>query len=951
MASKRLLLLHRLQKLGIVGLSNWGLRKAQAKSRIPKFKVYRYGLLAVLTALCCVVAVPMVGRTATPRVAANPFISLPNAQSLPLSSTLLASVADSTAQPLPNLAKNPGSLDEQAKTLYLAGRFSEAVTVLQQLLQEYQTNGDLLGQAVVQSNLALNYQQLGRTQEATQAITAALKGVEKTQNSSERSAVWAQSLDVQANLQLAKGEAEQAVATWEQAAALYSQLGDTNRATLTRVNQAQALQALGLYRRSVSTLTTLKQSLHNQPDSLTKASNLLSLGEALRVIGNLEEAEVNLKESLKIAQNLKSSDAIGAAYLSLGNLARTEADQKTAQAQPREAQKKWQAALDLYQQASVTPTTSQTQLQAQLNRLRLLIEMKKWQEAQALYPQLQGQIANLPLGRPSIYAQVNLARSMMKLRTRDEKPSSTPETGAPQEIAQILAVAYQQAEQLSDGRSQAVVLSDLGHLYELQNQWTDAEQLTQRALVLSQQSVNASDIDYEFSWQLGRIFKAQGKYQQAIAAYDEAFERSRSLRGDLVATNPDVQFSFRDSVEPVYRQFVDLLLTPPSREAEPPQQNLQKAREVLEALQVAQLQNFLQQACEEKRLEIDRIIDQKDSQTAVIYPIILDNRLEVMVKLPKEEQLYRSSTEISRDSVAKTLKQFRNTLETESPFAQPVQKAGKTVYDWLIAPFSDRLEAGGIKTLIFVLDGSLRTIPMAALYDGERYLVEKYAVSLVLGLEVRDPEPLQRQNIKVLAAGLTDPPKKFENTYSKLQNVKRELDAINEAKVPVKFILDQAFTGENFQQAMTSNNYQVVHLATHGQFGATRERTYLLVADGAIYVDQLSELFRTRGQSREDAVELLVLSACKTASGNDRAVLGIAGTAVQAGARSVIAGLWSLADDSSVLFSQELYKYLGEPGISRAEALRRTQVAFLKDQNKYQHPRFWAPYVLVGSWL
>jgi CHAT domain-containing protein len=951
MTSKRLVLLHRLQKLGIVGLDNLGLRKTPAKSRLPKFKAYRYGLLAVLTALCCVVAVPMVGRTATSTVVANPSISVVKAQSLPLPSTLLASVADSTAQALPNIAKNAENLDQQAKTLYLEGRFSEAVAVLQQLLQVYQSNGDLLGQAVVQSNLALNYQQLGRTQEATQAIVAALKGVEKTQNSSERSAVWAQSLDVQANLQLGKGEAEQAVATWEQAAALYNQLGDTNRATLTRINQAQALQALGLYLRSVSTLQTLKQSLDKQPDSLTKASNLLSLGEALRVIGNLPEAEVNLKESLKIAQNLKSSDAIGSAYLSLGNLAKTEADQKTAQAQPKEAQKKWDAALDFYKQASDTATTSQTQTQAQLNRLRLLIEMKKWQEAQALYPQLQGQIANLPLGRPSIYAQVNLARSMMKLRSRGEKPSSTAETAAPQDIAQILAVAYQQAEQLADVRSQAVVLSDLGHLYELRNQWTEAEQLTQRALVLSQQSVNASDIDYEFSWQLGRIFKAQGKYPEAIAAYDEAFERSRSLRGDLVATNPDVQFSFRDSVEPVYRQFVDLLLTPPSREVEPPQNNLQKAREVLEALQIAQLQNFLQQACEEKRLEIDRIIDQKDSHTAVIYPIILDNRLEVMVKLPKEKQLYRSSTEISSSSVAKTLKQFKTTLETESPFDKPVQKVGKTVYDWLIAPFSDRLEAGGIKTLIFVLDGSLRTIPMAALYDGERYLVEKYAVSLALGLEVRDPEPLLRQNMKVLAAGLTDPPKKFENTYSKLPNVKLELDAIKDANIPVKFILDQAFTEGNFQQALNSNSYQVVHLATHGQFGATRERTYLLVADGAIYVDQLSELFRTRGQRREDAVELLVLSACKTASGNDRAVLGIAGTAVQAGARSVIAGLWSLADDSSVLFAQELYKNLGKPGTSRAEALRLTQAAFLKDENKYQHPRFWAPYVLVGSWL
>jgi CHAT domain-containing protein len=382
------------------------------------------------------------------------------------------------------------------------------------------------------------------------------------------------------------------------------------------------------------------------------------------------------------------------------------------------------------------------------------------------------------------------------------------------------------------------------------------------------------------------------------------------------------------------------------------QEKLKQAREVLEALQVAELQNYFQQACQDSKIELDRVVarlDQKEQKAAVIYPIILDNRLEVILKLPDRDELYQyPPVRLSKDKVKQTLAEFQTNLRDEYRF-KGVRQSGQIVYDWLIKPVSDRLEASGIKTLIFILDGPLRTIPMSALYDGNQFLVEKYSVSLVLGLEVRDPTPLNHANLKVLAASLTNPPKGFEQ-YGKLPNVNPELDEIQKAGVSLTAVRDENFTSSAFNKQLNQDSFQVVHLATHGQFGADRNSTYILTADKAIYVDELSEMFRNLAGNQAKSVDLLVLSACKTASGNDRAVLGIAGTTVQAGARSAIAGLWSLADASSVKFSQTLYQNLGKPGITRAEALRQAQLALLQEK-RYTHPRYWAPYVLVGAWL
>ncbi|MGQ4647997.1 CHAT domain-containing protein [Lyngbya aestuarii] len=945
----------------------------------PKFlkRPVKYLCLVCLSAWLCVLGLPAIAKGSMPNITA--IQTPPN----------YTSWLQETSEEIPPFLgevraalTQAETVEQQAKNLYQAGRYSEASQLLEQAFQDYQKKGDTIGQAVVLSNLSLSYQHLGTWEEANQAIAQALTLLEQApKNTPSRSAIWAQAWDVQGSLQLAEGKADKAVESWEKSAKLYTQLGDATRATRSRINQAQSLQVLGLYRQAIFTLNNVENDLQSQPDSLTKAENLRSLGDALRGIGRLdcEPSQQNqncarkvLKKSLEMATQLRSQQAIAAANLSLGNVAWAESQIAREQGednpeQCQEANKMARKALELYQQAMAAAIPA-IQTQAQLNYLRLLVELQQWQEAQKLYPQVQQQIANLPPGRSQIYAQVNLAISLGKLSTKNQENGTLTTPGA-QEIDQILTVALQQAERLGDTRSQALVLEEQGQLYEQTQQLPPAQNLTQQALNLSQ-SINASEISYRAAWQLGRIFKEQGKTEDAIAAYTEAYEALKSVRGDLVATNPDVQFSFRKSVEPVYRELVDLLLQPSGgetaltqekqeslKQSQNKQQNLKqaklkKAREVLEALQVAELQNYFQQACKDIKLELDKVVDQRGQnaqKAAVIYPIILDDRLEVILKLPDQEELYQyPPVRLSQEQLKQTLDEFQNNLRDEYKF-RAVRQSGQEVYNWLIKPIRDRLESSDVKTLIFIQDGPLRAIPMSALYDGEKFLVEDYAVVLVLGWEVRDPTPLDRSNMKVLAASLTNPPEGFQQ-YAILPNVNPELDVIKQAGVSVSFIRDENFTKEAFNRKLNQDNFQVVHLATHGQFGADPNSTYILTADGNIKLNQLDDMFRTLRGTQAKAIDLLILSACRTATGNDRAVLGIAGTAVRAGARSAIAGLWSLADSSSVEFTETLYQNLGQPNVTRAEALQKAQLALLNSEN-YFHPRYWAPYVLVGSWL
>ena len=172
----------------------------------------------------------------------------------------------------------------------------------------------------------------------------------------------------------------------------------------------------------------------------------------------------------------------------------------------------------------------------------------------------------------------------------------------------------------------------LAELYEQTQQWEEAKRLTQQALSLVQ-AIRAPEIAYQWQWQMGRLLvkTAQGDYTEAIANYTDAVNTLQSLRQDLVATAQDVQLSFRESIEPVYRELVDLLLKDTAK-ASPSQQqkNLSQARATIEVLNLAELANFFREAC---LIDKPQSIEQIDPTAAVIYPIILSDRLEVILSL------------------------------------------------------------------------------------------------------------------------------------------------------------------------------------------------------------------------------------------------------------------------------------------------------------------------------
>ncbi|MGB7443299.1 MAG: CHAT domain-containing protein [Coleofasciculaceae cyanobacterium] len=850
--------------------------------------------------------------------------------------TLTALAQGTTINPIVETLPDAQELDEQGRAFYDAGEFDAAVKVWQKAAATFEDLGDKLRQAMTLSNLSLAYQQLGEWTLATESVEESLNLLDseyRQNDSSDRMKILAQALDVQGRLQLAKGQAKAAQNTWQQAAEIYILVGDDAGVTRSSINSAIALRSLGLYRRALKTLEEVEETLQNQPDSLLKAAGLRNLGNILRVFGNLDKSQQVLQQSRQIAQRWQSSQDIGAALFSLGNTARAMYDQAQALEKEQEAQHQAQEALTFYQQAATLSTSPTTKLQAQLNQLSLLVDTEQFSATRSLLPQIQSQLLNLPPSRTVVYGWINLAQSLMKMKRGADRGNVTLPS-----VAQILANAIQQAKSLGDRRAQSYALGHLGELYEVNGQWSEAIAFTQQAL---QEATNSPEIAYKWQWQLGRLLKEQGNREEAIAAYSEAYNHLQSLRHDLVAINPDVQFSFREEVEPVYRQLVDLLLQPQGN-LEPTQENLGQARQVIESLQLAELDNFFREACLDAKVDIDQVIDQEDPTAAAIYPIILENRLEVIFKLPNQP-LRHYTTPISQSQVERTLDELWYNL-TQPDTLRKAQSLSQQVYNWLIQPVEKDLAQSEIQTLVFVLDGSLRNIPMAALYDGQQYLVEKYSIAITPGLQLFDPKPLGKEQLNALTAGLTEP----RHGFPPLNNVDDELKQI-QSEIPSHLLLNQQFTTEALQDQM-SQPFPVVHLATHGQFSSNAEETFILAWDEPIKVNDLDTLLQTGNPNSSNVIELLVLSACETAAGDKRATLGLAGVAVRAGARSTLASLWSVDDESTALLMSQFYKELANNQLTKAEALRRAQLALLKHP-QYQRPLFWSPYVLLGNWL
>jgi CHAT domain-containing protein/tetratricopeptide (TPR) repeat protein len=865
---------------------------------------------------------------------------------------------------------NPQILLEEGHKLYETGQLSDAVTVLEKAVTIFHSQGEKLGEAAALSNLSLVLKKLGQTEKAENKITISLNILaeidSKSQNSSTQK-ILAESQEIQGQIQLELGKTEQAINTWKISANTYKSIKDQLGLTRSLINQSIAQQNLGLYHQSRATLEQISPLLQKQPDSIVKATALRSLGDIFQLVGDLDKSQEILQQSLDIAKKFKSPSEISATLISLGNnqmalgrrdnLPQNQIDYEQSTAltcamnqtitQSSETNKFYYLATELYSKAASQSPSETLKTQAQINQINGLQNLHKLSEAEKISREIRTKINKIPVNQATIFAQINLAQNSICW-----KKSLNPNILTWKEIAQDLATAIQKARKIHDQRSEAYALGVLGGVYLEIKDILNAKKLTEQAAILAQR-INATDITYLWQWQLGYILNLKGDKKNAINSYIEAVNTLKSLRKDLVALNSDVQFSFRDNVEPVYRQFIDLLLQTENKNnqnSQISQNNLLLAREALESLQLTELENFFKVSCLlPKPKQIDEIVDKADLTAAVIYPIILKDRLEIILKLPNQSQLRHHTIYEKTDKIEKTLEQLQRYLR-EPDRINNVKSLSIQLYQWLISPLEKDLINQPIKTLVFVLDGSLRNIPMGVIYDDKnhQYLIQKYAIALAPGLQLIESTALERKTLDVLAVGISKQREIGGRKFAELKNVATELQQIKKMISSSKELIDQNFTKKNIQTQIQQIPYTVVHIASHGEFSSNADKTFILSWEELLKVRDFDQLLRLRSQSESRAVELLVLSACQTASGDKRAALGLAGIAVKAGTRSTVATLWSVDDESTTEFMIRFYQELANMKLNKSEALRRAQIAIL---DKYKTPFYWAPYVLVGNWL
>ena len=682
---------------------------------------------------------------------------------------------------------------ERGRLLYEAENYNAAIRALEPAIEEYRSRSDLTRMAMVFNNLALAHQQLGDYAAVENNLNRSFKLLQATPQSMERQTIEAQAFDIKGKLALDRGQAKLAWESWQQAGSNYDALGDRTGLARSRLNQVQALQAMGFYRRALNSLEQL------QAEKLVEANNTTiwrSLGNTYLAMGQLKRAKETLLRSLSLAKSSGSVENTSKALLSLGNLARSQQDNTQA--------------VTYYRRAIAAAPDLTTEVQARLNLLNVLIADKKNFSTELV--ELKLLIAQLPSTRSAINAKINYGLTLLKISTEDPKQP---------EIESILQRAIAVASQLGDRTAEAYGLKSLGRYYELRQQWRQAIASTQQSLVIAQE-INARDITYQGQWQLGRIYRTQQRLEPATAAYQQAVEILQSLRNDLVAVNPEIQFTFRESIEPIYREYVSLLLNA----AEPGANKLAAARSAIDSLQLAELENFFQATClDAQPVAIDRVTDTQDLSTAVVYPIVLPDRFEIIVKLPQQQLRHYTTPIDNSERTARILDRLSQTLAQRN--SRETLPLSQQVYSWLIAPAAADLAQNKIETLVFVLDSPLRNIPMSVLHDGKQYLIEKYAVAITPGLQLIQPQAIANRQLRALTAGLTE----ARSGFPALKYVANELETIKSQIANTKQLVDREFTNDALQQQIARLPFPIVHLATHGQFSSQAKDTFVLTLE------------------------------------------------------------------------------------------------------------------------
>ncbi len=726
-----------------------------------------------------------------------------------------------------------------------------------------------------------------------------------------------------------QGRFGDAGANFTAASQWFKQHQDAEKQYEALISAGQANCFTGMYRQALKNMEAALELAGTLQDKGRTAKALSAIGNIYLALGDMPLSLQNLTDGLALAREAGTSRVVAVSLNNLGNLYM--------------AQKKYDLAIKNYREAELAGTQTGKNLlaaQALINWAAAAWRAGYSDQIRQLLERAEQHLDNCEDSTAKAYALINTALIYADLRTRFPKKAQELSLAAVNTYNRALAVTHS----LNDQRTASYVYGNMAKLYENEKQYREALELTRQAAFSAQRS-NAPEALYQWNWQNGRIFAKQGQLDAAIRSYRLAILDLKSIRNEIssgYAAVPCSSSSYRTTAKKISSELVDLLLQRASRKQ--PDEDIEplliEARDTLEILKVYELREYFKDDCLDVARNVEKKIDVISKRAVIIYPVLLPDRVELLVSFAGK--LKRYTLPVGVDELSQEALIFRKTLmkRTSWEFLPHAQK----IYDWLIRPLENDLQAIPVDTLVFVPDGPLRSIPMSALHDGKQFLINRYPVAITPSLILTDPQPVKHDGTRLLALGITEPVQGFPG----LPYVADELKAIREIYGGETLLNDQ-FSGSSLAESLKKEPYSIVHIASHGHFGNDVDNTFLLAFDEKLTMNRVGQyvgLYRFR----EEPLDLITLSACETAVGDDRAALGLAGVAVRAGARSALATLWHVNDPVSYELVVEFYQQLSSPGCSRAVALQRAQIKLMK-QEQYEHPGYWAPFLLINNWL
>lgn len=649
-------------------------------------------------------------------------------------------------------------------------------------------------------------------------------------------------------------------------------------------------------------------------------------------VGQIEEAKKLGQQALNLARELENQPALMASALNnWGTVLTLDRDYESA----IEAFKQGLELAQTAEDPSLTVLILSNLAKAAKHSGARSIAKEALYESADLIEQLQ------PSRRKALL-QSALAIQLQDLLEKDDQSSSSASLKA--KVRALWKAVKAQADSAADTRLKSNACGHIARLYEMEEDYDLALQKTRQALFFAQQGPHPEMI-YRWQWQLGRIFKKTGQTDQALRNYQNAVKSLTPIRSRLMFSYRSSPEYFKEGIKPVYYELAALYIeaAETAKSAQEQQLQLQKARLIIEQMKAAEVEDFFQDECATALRNKATSLDKVGDNCAVIYPMAFENRLVIIANLPGG--IVQFTSLVDQKTLTQTVFQFRKHLQNSSN--QSFVSPGKKLHYWMIRPLEEKLREADIDTLIFIPDGVLSLIPVAALYDGEHFLIEDYAIVTTPGLQLTDPQPTPRENLETLLVGLSESVQEFPA----LPNVPEELNIIDQALQSNSMqLLDQSYEKQVLIDTITKNPYRIIHMATHGEFSADPSQTFLLTYDGKLSLDQFGSLIKL-GKFSDKPVELLTLSACNTAVGDVRAAFGLAGIALDSGARSAIATLWSIHDEATMLVMTDFYRqFQSRPEINKAQALQAAQLNLL-NQPQYKHPAYWSPFLFIGNWL